>query len=110
MRVVCTGKGTHREVEFEPYFTYTAGRREVRLKVNPLRTNGRFLVEDDEYPAVWRPGEWRSGGTSPLADGYEWKCKRCRRNPKLSRATLVRLLDGLKESGESLLDVSHLPF
>jgi hypothetical protein len=105
IRVVCTGKGTHREVEFKPHFT-----------------DGRLVPGEH---VCWQPfPEWREGsntrwsrggalrviGPIPLKSSYKFKCKCCPRNEQLSRATLVRLLDGVRESGESLLDVSQLLF
>ena len=50
-----------------------------------------------------------------LGDRYQFSCKRCARTPELSKATLVKLLDGCRDMGapgdeDVTVDLSKLPF
>jgi hypothetical protein len=104
--VICTGNGTHRE-------------QNLRRFTNGARIAQGEYVWWQPYADGWREGgeqRWKRGRlqiepTRPLADRYEFTCKRCRRNTQLNRAKLVKLLDGLRDTpGAWPLDISYLPF
>ena len=78
--VVCTGKGSHREL-FIRRFDFLGDWRDISKK--PYK---------------------------PLASGYTFTCRRCGRAPEMSAETLRTALDGLRAAGEPKLDISLLPF
>ena len=94
IRVVCTGKGAHREFRF-------------------VRT--LFVIDPDlEIAPEWGGGvcgEWKEVGFRPLQKAYTFTCPRCGRNiRRLKGKTLSAALDGLHAKGATTLDISHLPF
>jgi hypothetical protein len=85
IQVVCTGKGTHREVSMRRFTD---------------------LVGDD-----WREVRPLSGNL-PLRGAYTFTCRRCTpmRETRIKGKTLRAALDGLRTAGQVTLDISRLPF
>jgi hypothetical protein len=97
IRVVCTGKGSHRENRMRS-FNYG---RLVTATYNT--TNG----------IQWGKGydDWRDGH-NPLMKSYTFTCRRCSpvRVTQVKRRTLRTALTAVRASGAGSLDISQLPF
>jgi hypothetical protein len=103
---VCTGKDTHRYVEFRRRFT----------KATDIATHEE-LLGDPQTPHLEGPYRWKLHGrwleasyTRELKDSYRFTCKYCHRDTQLSKATLVELLDAVNDAGWYRVDISKLPF
>jgi hypothetical protein len=95
IRVICTGKGTHRQIMMR---SFTFGRLLSRLSAD----NG----------LQWRGyDDWRDGD-KPLKKSYTFTCRRCSpvRVTQLKARTLRAALSGLRAAGKATLDISQLPF
>ena len=92
IRVVCTGKGSHREFRMRPSFEF----------------------DPSGFAPEWRgagDGEWLEFGVRPLKRDYTFSCPRCGRKIRQMKAnTLRKALDGLHAKGSETLDISSLPF
>jgi hypothetical protein len=101
IRVVCTGKGTHREKSCGHAFDY--GR---------LAPTTGHMTADRQF--VWTYGQpyddWRQDTNKPLQASYTFTCRRCHRETRMKANTLRTALDGLHAKGLTLLDISQLPF
>jgi hypothetical protein len=89
MRVVCTGKGMHREVPMPKFDDWPSGDwRELK----PVSGEPFFRI--------------------PLRGAYTFTCRRCTpmRETRMKRKTLREALDGLRAAGQATLDISRLPF
>jgi hypothetical protein len=102
IRVVCTGKGTHREKG--------CGHRFDHVEVSPTT-----MRMDDDRRIVTTYGqpysEWREAD-DPLKSSYTFTCRRCHphRETRMKAANLRTALDGLHAKGRTTLDISELPF
>jgi hypothetical protein len=97
IRVVCTGKGTHREYRFV----------RIAFEFDPSWA-AQF---DPEWRGEGVPGEWQELGFRPLQRDYTFSCPRCGRKIRQMKAnTLRKALDGLHAKGSETLDISSLPF
>ena len=96
MRVVCTGKGSHREL-FIQSFTF-GGFAKIRGADNSLQ----LKPYDD----------WQDLHYKPLEKSYTFTCRRCNpvRETRMKAATLKVALSGLQAAGKATLDISALPF
>lgn len=99
--LVCTNKKRHRPVvlrKFGGSFTGPIG--------SPQSSGAwaeRTRVQWADHSEITIPG------AKPLEDSYQFECSRCRRTPQLSKANLVKLLDGFRDTREPV-DLSYLPF
>jgi hypothetical protein len=102
IRVVCTGKGTHREKGCGHWFDF-----------GQLGGGGTFRLGDDrrlvEVAREKEWDDWREGG-KPLESSYVFSCRRCMRETRMKAGTLRTALDGLHAKGVETLDISQLPF
>ncbi len=101
IRVVCTGKETHRELFFQ-LFDFA-----------PLAS--MYAAEDRlqwETYEGWREVRIESFRRRPLKKTYTFTCRRCTpiRETQMKRKTLVAALDGLRAAEQETLDISKLPF
>lgn len=105
IHVICTGKGTHRELSMDKQFDF--GKVVARLTKNSqLDSDGRFVqARYDAWFDVNFPEQ-------PLADGYTFTCRRCTpvRHTEMKKKTLTKALDGVQAAGRQTLDISALPF
>jgi hypothetical protein len=106
--IYCTGKGTHRYVEFRPIFS----------KGRDIATDAELLGDHKgprlEGPDRWKlHGQWREGSrgfTHELKPSYRFKCKYCGRDTQLTAAKLVEILDPVNDAGWYRVDISQLPY
>jgi hypothetical protein len=84
IRVVCTGKGSHREIPMPRFWFPPSG---DWLELKPL-------------------------GNRPLRGSYTFTCRRCAptRETRMKGKTLREALDALRAAGQATLDISRLPF
>jgi hypothetical protein len=92
IRVICTGKGSHREKGCGHSFDY-----------------GRFVRGN---PAQWTAyDDWRDGPDhKPLQSEYTFTCRRCNRETRMKAKTLRTALNGLHAEKLTTLDISALHF
>jgi hypothetical protein len=97
IRVICTGKGSHREIIMRS-FNFS------RL-VNRRRTAANVFQWGEEHD------DWRDRD-NPLRKSYTFTCRRCNpvRVTQVKRRTLRTALSGLQAAGATTLDISQLPF
>ncbi len=106
LQIVCTGKGTHRFVEFHHRFS----------KGCDIAT-GAELLGDHKGPRLEGPDRWKLYGqwrersySQELKPSYRFTCKYCGRDTQLSAAKLIELLDVCNDAGWYRVDISQLPF
>jgi hypothetical protein len=101
IRVVCTGKGAHREFAMNPYFDLSWLTPATRGDDGSIQWGES--VRGDWHEAGGKPGE-------PLKNTYTFTCRRCDRETRVKANTLRTALDGLHAKGQPALDISQLPF
>jgi hypothetical protein len=102
IRVVCTGKGSHREKGCGHWFDYG------EFTPTTMRMdNDRRIVTTYGQPY----SEWREAD-KPLKSSYTFTCRRCNpmRETRMKAKALRTRLDGLHAKGLTTLDISQLPF
>jgi hypothetical protein len=90
-QVICTGKGTHRQVTMPQFFL-------LFTSADWVNYDGWLEIED--------------GTPSTVKESYTFTCRRCTptRPTRMTRKTLLSVLDGLRAAGYVTLDISRLPF
>jgi len=89
--VVCTGKGSHREIGMRSFdFGHTL--------------SGLPWKKYDGWLEIGRRT------AAPLKDSYTFTCRRCARETRMKAKTLRMALDGLRADGYKVLDISRLPY
>ena len=91
IRVICTGKGTHREVKMPSF-----GHGRAATDFGWTEYDGWLEVDNHTL--------------GPLKDSYTFTCRRCGRETRMKANTLRVALDGLHAAGYTALDVSRLQF
>jgi hypothetical protein len=103
--IICTGKGTHRRVEFRP--TFSKGYPASDVEVAELLGDQIDPPGQDRWELY---GHWRERGGTDLKASYRFACKYCGRDTQLGAAKLVVLLEGFNDAGRGEVDISALPF
>ena len=110
--VICTGKGTHGRIDWDQFDVNGEDVDHVTTRLGRAPVRGKGTAHDDgrEVPISIGPRMLLPVNPSRDAGGpWRWKCPQCQRDRPLTDAHLRAWIAAVTGSGESVLDISHLP-